>query len=74
MDSHAFNNGDVVKVIDDMVLVHSLQSGHGGWNDDMALVSSTLCMHINLTNLMCVLLAIIASGARSVREGDKPQH
>ena len=34
-----FHNGEVVRVIDDMVKVHSQQSGHGEWNDDMALVS-----------------------------------
>ena len=31
--------GDVVRVLDDMVQVHSLQTGHGEWNDDMALVN-----------------------------------
>ena len=30
--------GDVVRVCDDMSLVHRLQTGHGEWADDMALV------------------------------------
>ena len=28
-----------MRVLDDLALVHQLQDGHGGWNDDMALVS-----------------------------------
>ena len=31
--------GDVVRVIDDIAKVHNLQENHGGWVDDMALVS-----------------------------------
>ena len=30
---------DVVRVIDDMAEVNSLQTDHGGWDDDIALVS-----------------------------------
>ncbi len=30
---------DVVRVIDDITEVHSLQTDHGGWNDDIVLVS-----------------------------------
>ena len=33
-----FEYGDVVRVCDDMAEVHRLQSGHGEWTDDMALV------------------------------------
>ena len=33
-----FYYGDVVRVLEDMVEVHQLQTGHGEWNDDMALV------------------------------------
>ena len=38
VDVPIFYYGDVVRVIDDMALVCSLQEGHGGWNDDIALV------------------------------------
>ena len=34
-----FSVGDVVRIIDDIAMVHDLQDGHGGWVDDMALVS-----------------------------------
>ena len=30
--------GDVVRVVDDIAKVHTLQENHGGWVDDMALV------------------------------------
>ncbi len=33
-----FSKGDVIKVIDDMPTVYTLQENHGGWVDDMALV------------------------------------
>lgn len=39
VDVPVFHYGDVVRVLDDMVQVHSLQTGHGDWNDDMALVN-----------------------------------
>lgn len=39
VDVPFFQEGDVVRVIDDMVQVFSLQDGHGEWNDDMSLVS-----------------------------------
>lgn len=29
--------GDVIKILDDISMVHNLQDGHGGWVDDMAL-------------------------------------
>ncbi|XP_019848978.1 PREDICTED: E3 ubiquitin-protein ligase MIB2-like [Amphimedon queenslandica] len=32
-----FAVGDVIKIIDDIALVHDLQEDHGGWVDDMAL-------------------------------------
>ena len=31
--------GDVIRILDDISMVHNLQDGHGGWVDDMALVS-----------------------------------
>ena len=34
-----FSSGDVVRILDDIATVHKLQEGHGGWVDDMALVS-----------------------------------
>lgn len=34
-----FSVGDVVRILDDIAKVHSLQEDHGGWVDDMALVS-----------------------------------
>lgn len=39
VDTPTFVLGDVVRVLNDMVMIHSLQAGHEGWNDDMALVS-----------------------------------
>ena len=33
-----FQQGDVVRVLDDIAKVHNLQENHGGWVDDMALV------------------------------------
>lgn len=35
----SFKEGDVVRIIDDIAEVHTLQTDHGGWVDDMALVS-----------------------------------
>ena len=40
VDVPVFHYGDVVRILDDMVQVHSLQTGHGNWNDDMALVNT----------------------------------
>ena len=37
-----FESGESVRIIDDMAEVMKLQSGHGGWNDDMGCVSHTL--------------------------------
>ncbi len=37
-----FAPGDVIRVLDDIATVHDLQESHGGWVDDMALVSSYL--------------------------------
>lgn len=39
VDIPVFEHGEVVRILDDIVKVHSLQPGHGEWNDDMALVS-----------------------------------
>ena len=33
-----FESGESVRIIDDMAEVMKLQSGHGGWNDDMGCV------------------------------------
>ena len=40
-----FSSGDVVRILDDIATVHNLQEGHGGWVDDMALVSSVFMYH-----------------------------
>lgn len=40
MDVPIYQQGDLVQVIEDMVQVFSLQDGHGGWANDMSLVSS----------------------------------
>ena len=42
------SGGDVVRILDDIAVVHDLQEGHGGWVDDMALVS------ILIVDLLCV--------------------
>lgn len=39
VDVPFLHRGDVVRMIDDMANVYSLQKGHGEWVDDMALVS-----------------------------------
>ena len=38
VDIPVFGYGEVVRILDDIAKVHSLQAGHGEWNDDMALV------------------------------------
>ncbi len=38
VDVPLYGYRDIVRMIDDMVQVYSLQTDHGGWNDDMALV------------------------------------
>ena len=43
-----FQRGDVVRVIEDMAEVFSLQKGHGEWVDDMALVRES-----NETTIIC---------------------
>ena len=40
-----FSAGDVVRILDDIATVHNLQEGHGGWVDDMALVSGECVYH-----------------------------
>lgn len=42
VDVPIFKFGDVVRVIEDMSLVFSLQEGHGQWNDDMVLVRNDI--------------------------------
>ncbi len=39
VDVPFLHRGDVVRMIDDMAKVYSLQKDHGEWVDDMALVS-----------------------------------
>ena len=39
VDVPFIHRGDVVRLIDDMAEIFSLQKGHGEWVDDMALVS-----------------------------------
>jgi hypothetical protein len=39
---HLFQDGDIVRVIDDLALAHQLQEGHGEWNDDIALALGQL--------------------------------
>ena len=34
-----FSTGDIIRVVNDIAAVHSFQENHGGWVDDMALVS-----------------------------------
>lgn len=41
-----FSSGDVVRILDDIAAVHKLQEGHGGWVDDMALVSIYIYIYI----------------------------
>ena len=36
---HSFSKGDVVEILEDVNSVRELQEGHGGWNDDMLVVS-----------------------------------
>lgn len=47
-----FKTGDVVRILDDIAKVHTLQENHGGWVDDMALVGD------NNTLLSLFLLAL----------------
>lgn len=46
VDIPVFGYGEVVRILDDIAKVHSLQAGHGEWNDDMALV----CMRAGTVN------------------------
>ena len=41
---HLYREGDVVRVLDDIAEVNRLQEGHGGWNDDIALVCVCVCV------------------------------
>ena len=50
-----FKVNDVVRVINDISQVHSLQDGHGGWSDDMALVSIVcVCVCVCVCVYVCV--------------------
>ena len=53
-----FKVNDVVRVINDISQVHSLQDGHGGWSDDMALVSS-ICMYVCMYVYVCVCMCVL---------------
>ena len=46
--------GDVVTVMDDIVLVHELQKDGPGWVDDMALVNATTFM-IMIFAVYCII-------------------
>ena len=50
MECCSLDYGDVVRVCEDMAEVHRLQSEHGGWTDDMALVHYVLQF---TTHLFC---------------------
>ena len=50
----SFKVNDVVRVINDISQVHSLQDGHGGWSDDMALVSVCVCVCVCICVCVCV--------------------
>lgn len=46
----AFRKGDRVRVGVDLDTLKRMQEGHGGWNDNMARVSSSPCLpSLNLT-------------------------
>ena len=49
-----FAVNDVVKVVDDIAAVHDLQTDHGGWVDDMALVSKYFLSQLALKNRLFV--------------------
>lgn len=53
VDIPFIHRGDVVRIIDDIAKVFSLQKGHGEWVDDMALVSETDEPHVQTSTLMC---------------------
>ena len=61
-----FNTGDVIRVIDDIARVHDLQENHGGWVDDMALVSgsnsATLYFVVDSLSLPFLFLLVSGSG------------
>ena len=47
-DVPVFRHGDMVRMIDDMPEVYSLQMGHGEWNDDMCLVRSSPWVRVHI--------------------------
>ena len=49
LESAGVDCGDVVRVSDDMALVHQSQENHGGWADDMALVTYSCTSHVQHT-------------------------
>lgn len=38
LETPHFAYGEVVRVLDDIAMVHLMQKGHGEWDDEMALV------------------------------------
>ena len=54
----SFKVNDVVRVINDISQVHSLQDGHGGWSDDMALVSVCVSVCLCMCVSMCVSVSV----------------
>ena len=79
-----YGTGDVVKILDDIAMVHDLQEGHGGWVDDMALVSLlllstekdslslTLSLSLSLPSyFICAPHLLTCSGSRSSRACNK---
>ena len=56
MDTPHFTYGEVVKVLDDIAVVHQLQKGHGEWDDEMALVRHS-CTSQTYILYVCMILA-----------------
>ena len=55
MQVQEYATGDVVRIINDIARVHDLQDGHGGWVDDIALVSR---WHVFVCAHVCVFVYI----------------
>lgn len=57
VDVPQFEFGDTVRVVDDIVTVHNLQTGHGEWNDDIVLVGPEpcACFHTYAGSSSCVI-------------------
>ena len=59
VDVPFLHRGDVVRMIDDMAKVYSLQKGHGEWVDDMALVSRYMYSETSIHSSIGLTLAYI---------------